>query len=553
MTNYFVSYEEGIYVGYRYYETRGYEESKYDANIDWYGENVIFPFGYGLSYTTFEQTMSVSGELADGNSKLTFTVTSTNTGDVAGKDVIELYVTLPYIQGGIEKSRVQLVDFAKTPLLQPDSSHTVTFTVDAYDLASYDYNDANGNGETGYELDAGDYIFYAAKNSHVDGKSNVYAQAVVTLANEIIYEKDPDTGAVVDNMYTYGENYNGVNEDGSINFDDIQYRLEDVYVTDQAGEEAVRKGMSRTDFEGTFPQAPTTADRAYMTGEKEALADMTHNNTDIADASMPVTGADGDITLRDLIGADYDDERWNDLLDRLTPQEMLDLVNNGAFQAAAIEKIKKNLTNDSDGPIGFVNFMAGLSSHYTGNTTFACQILIASTWSKDLAYQMGKAVGDNGVWGDVNGNHLPYSGWYAPAVNLHRSPFSRRNFEYYSEDPVLSGKLAVNVINGAAQKGVYTDLKHFALNDQETARGGIATYCTEQALRELYLKPFEIAVKGDDEVLHSQAAVDDGVTEFVGSKGVMSSFNRIGTRWTGGDYRLMTEILRGEWGGVKAW
>lgn len=197
--------------------------------------------------------------------------------------------------------------------------------------------------------------------------------------------------------------------------------------------------------------------------------------------------------------------------------------------------------------------MAGLSSHYTGNTTFACQILIASTWSKDLAYQMGKAVGDNGVWGDVNGNHLPYSGWYAPAVNLHRSPLSGRNFEYYSEDPVLSGKLAVNVINGAAQKGVYTDLKHFALNDQETARGGIATYCTEQALRELYLKPFEIAVKGDDEVLHSQAAVDDGVTEFVGSKGVMSSFNRIGTRWTGGDYRLMTEILRGEWGGVKAW
>jgi beta-glucosidase len=161
---------------------------------------------------------------------------------------------------------------------------------------------------------------------------------------------------------------------------------------------------------------------------------------------------------------------------------------------------------------------------------------------------MGKIVGENGLWGAVDTNGLSYSGWYAPAVNLHRSPFSGRNFEYYSEDPILSGKMAVNVINGAASKGVYTDLKHFALNDQETNRTGIATYCTEQAMRELYLKPFEIAVKGDDDPTQVATAKADGLTSYKGTMGIMSSFNRIGTRWTGGDYRLLTEILRNEWG-----
>ncbi len=547
-SDYFVAYEEGVYVGYRYYETRGYEESKYDKNVDWYGKNVVFPFGYGLSYTKFEQTMTMSGALENADSKLTFTVTVKNTGSVAGKDVVQLYVTLPYIQGGIEKSRVQLVDFAKTPLLKPEETAVITFTVDAYDLASYDYNDANGNGETGYELDAGEYTFYAAKNSHVDGKGNVFAAEEVTLGKEIVYAEDPLTGEPVDNLYTYGEKYNGVKGDGSTDFNDLQYRLQDVYVTLANGDEVTRKGMSRSDFAGTFPQAPSQSERIYLDGEKNAISDKTHNNPVIGGAEMPTTGASGELTLFDLIGADYKDPRWKQLLDMLTPAEMLELVNTGAFQTAAIEKIKKNLTNDSDGPIGFVNFMPGLSSHYEGNTTFACQILIAATWNKDLAYQMGKAVGDNGVWGDVNGNHLPYTGWYAPAVNLHRSPFSGRNFEYYSEDPILSGRLAVNVINGAAQKGVYTDLKHFVLNDQETARGGVATFCTEQALRELYLKPFELAVKGDDTVAHSATATADGVDKYVGSRGVMSSFNRIGTRWTGGDYRLMTRILRNEWG-----
>ncbi len=549
---YMVAYEEGIYVGYRYYETRAYEEKLVDPQSEWYEENVIFPFGYGLSYTTFEQEIAVEGNLEDENSTLTVKVTSTNIGDVPGKDVIQLYVSLPYIRGGIEKSYIQLVDFAKTPVLENGKSYTAMFTVDVYDLASYDYNDANANDFKGYELDPGQYTFFASANSHVDGFA--YDSASVSLDKNIQFAEDPQTGVEVVNRYT--------TED----FNDIQYRLADVYVETQNGEE-LRKGMSRTDFEGTFPQPFTEEERKVMTingvNESDVLSDKTHNNTAIASIAeqegMPEldkdvfdiddgNGGKRAITLRDLIGADYNDDDWQVLLDRLTFNEMLELVNNGAFQTAAILSIDKNLTNDSDGPVGFVNFMPGKSEAYKGNATFATEIVIGSTWNKDLAYQMGKMVGENGLWGDVNGNGLPYSGWYAPAVNLHRSPFGGRNFEYYSEDPVLSGKLAVNVINGARTKGVYTDLKHFALNDQETNRAGISTFCTEQALRELYLKPFEIAVKGDDDPAEVASAKQDGVEEYKGSMGIMSSFNRIGTKWTGGDYRLLTEILRGEWG-----
>lgn len=544
--DYFVAYEEGVYVGYRYYETRDFEEAKRDASDSWYDQHVIFPFGYGLSYTEFTQSLKMEGELTDADSVLTFTVDVQNVGNMPGKDVVELYVTLPYIQGGIEKSQVQLVDFAKTELLAPGETQELSFTVSPYDLASYDYNDANRNGFAGYELDPGDYTFYIAKNSHVSDHNNVYASAVASLAAGLSYATDPVTGASVVNRYTFGENYDGL-EKGQVNFADLSYKLADVYV-EADGEEFVRKGMSRTDFEKTFPKAPTEAERAYLDGEQDALRDRSANNTNIQSVTAaPNIGVENETTLRDLIGVDYDDPKWDSLLDRLTAQEMLDLVNHGDFKTISIERIKKNLTNDSDGPVGFVNFMPGLKEHYTGNSSFACEILVASSWNKDLAYRMGKNVGDIGVWGDVDGNSLPYTGWYAPAVNLHRSPFAGRNYEYYSEDPIVSGKMAVNVINGAKQKGVYTDLKHFALNDQETARGGIATYCTEQALRELYLKPFELAVKGDDEVSYSSSATADGLTDFSGSTGVMSSFNRIGTRWTGGDYRLMTEILRGEW------
>jgi beta-glucosidase len=293
--------------------------------------------------------------------------------------------------------------------------------------------------------------------------------------------------------------------------------------------------------------------------ELDYLKSTESGNTEVAKEAENYTAASyatkkgsSSLTIQSLLDetghVTYDNANWEEILDRITFSDMLALVNNGAFQTNAIDYIGKYLTNDSDGPAGYVNFMTGLKEHYKGNTTFACEIVIGSTWNKDLAYQMGKIVGENGLYGDVDGNGLSYSGWYAPAVNLHRSPFSGRNYEYYSEDPILSGKMAVNVINGAAQFGVYTDLKHFALNDQETNRSGIATYCTEQAMRELYLKAFEIAVKGDDDPSQVKTAKADNVTTYQGTMGIMSSFNRIGTRWTGGDYRLLTTILRNEWG-----
>lgn len=546
-TNYYVAYNEGIYTGYRYYETRGYEESKADGNVRWYENHVRFPFGYGLSYTDFSQTMTISGSLASG-SRVEIAVEVTNIGDKEGKDVVEIYGSSPYTKGGIEKSYVQLLDFAKTSVLKPGERETIHFTFDAYDFASYDYNDANSNGFQGYETEKGEYTFYAAKNSHIQDSANVFAKQKVVLEEDIRFEKDPTTGEPIENEYTFGENSDGIKTDGSINYFDIQYRLDDFIITDTKGEDKTRKGMSRSNFQATFPAPNSEEKRLYRDGEKKALEDKSTNNTDIDSVStMPKTGEENTITMFDLVDASYEDEKWEKLLDRLTPQEMLTLVNNGAFNTAAIAKIKKNLTNDSDGPIGFVNFMPGMKEHYKGNTTFACEIVLGATWNKDLAYQMGKAVGDNGIWGDIGGNYLPYSGWYAPAVNLHRSPFGGRNFEYYSEDPILSGKLSVNVINGAKTKGVYTDLKHFALNEQETARGGVATFATEQALRELYLKPFEIAVKGKDDAKFSVSATKDKVT-YSGTLGVMSSFNRIGTRWTGGDYRLLNKILRKEWG-----
>lgn len=567
-----VTYEEGIYVGYRYYETRGYEEAERNGNLTWYEDNVIFPFGYGLSYTQFEQKITkVEGSFANKGS-VKITVEVKNLTDTEGKATVQLYVSKPYKEGGIEKSHVELVDFAKTSvnLKKSDPAAEFTFTVSAYDLASYDYNDANGNGFCGYELEADEnpYVFYIAKNSHIDKESNVYDSCEITLNEDITWNKTAETldGATVKNRYTA--------EEGTLDYYSLDYRLDTVVVGNSE-----RKGMTRTDFEGSFPTPLTKNERKVSLDkdvngltEKEALENMHHNNTEVEQASAAEIklGVQSDLVLRDLLSdkdkdnnskrtaADgyelisYDNADWEKILSSLTFDEMVNLVNNGAFQTEAIEHIAKNLTNESDGPSGFVNFMIGLSDHYKDNTNFASEIVIGATWNKDLAYRMGKIVGENGLYGDESGTGLPYSGWYAPAVNLHRSPFAGRNFEYYSEDPVLSGKLAVNVINGAKTKGVYTDLKHFAVNDQETNRSGVSTFLTEQALRELYLKPFEMSVKGNDDPSHVPSAVKDGWDRnpkgYEGTTGVMSSFNRIGNRWTGGDYKLLTEILRNEWG-----
>lgn len=565
-----VTYEEGVYLGYRYYETRAFEEQEDDP--EWYENNVIFPFGYGLSYSTFSHKISSEGSFANGGS-VTFKVTVKNTSikEVAGKDVVQLYVSKPYIEFGIEKSHIELVDFAKTEVLAKGAEAEITFKVDAYDLASYDYNDANGNGHKGYEIDPGDYTFYVGGSSHIWATATNDEKVTVNIAEGILWTTDPVTGEKVENRYTFGEYVD--NQYVFNDYDDLQYKLEDVWVGNEK-----RKGMTRTDFERSFPKALTAAERIVNnedkkgSGEKqyteaEKLRSYDHNNVKIEEQTegknLPTMGdRSSELILHDLLGENGRiafegaeiDAKWEELLNKITFDEMLALINNGAFQTIAIESIGKNLTNDSDGPVGFVNFLPGaVSAIFANNNNFASEIVIGSTWNKDLAYQMGLIVGENGLWGDQSGNNsLPYSGWYAPGINLHRSPFSGRNFEYYSEDPILTGKMAVNVVGAARTKGVYSDLKHFALNDQETNRGGVSTFCTEQALRELYLKPFELAVKGDDAprtVKMFEDVVQDKVVEkFEGATGVMSSFNRIGNKFTGGDYRLLTQILRDEWG-----
>lgn len=490
----FVDYEEGIYVGYRYYETRGLNDE------EWYDENVVYPFGHGLSYTTFRQEI-VSGKTneltaaADGSYKLKLGVKVTNTGLVAGKDVVQVYVTPPYADGEIEKPHVVLAGFAKTDLLKSGEKNAqiLELDIDLYAVASYDYNDMNGDGIRGYQLDAGDYTVRLMRNAHEEIES-----FTANLAATHSYLTDSVTAYSVENR-----------------FDDAD---------DQLGET-----LSRSDWK--MPKARTAAEKAVDEEFRTKLDSRASGNPEEYTA-LPTTGGTTELDLFKLVYAEdykgYDDVRWEELLDSLTVAQMANLYNHGAFQTADIASIKKNKTIDADGPYGFTNFIGDKGTIYD-TCAYASEIVLASTWNTELVYEMGECVGEEGLWGDSNSG-VPYSGWYAPGANIHRNAFGGRNGEYFSEDGFLSGMMAASEIKGAASKGVYCYVKHFAVNDQETNRAGLCTWLTEQALREVYLKPFEIAVKAG------------------GTRGVMSSFNRIGTVWTGGDYRLLTEVLRGEWG-----
>ncbi len=505
---YTVSYEEGIYVGYRYYETRAAAyngavpslgEKEYADGAQWYRDNVVYPFGYGLSYTTFTRTITSKPDAfkldENGRCTLEVGVTVENTGKVPGKETVEFYVTAPYTKGGIEKAYVVLGGFAKTSLLKPGTEETVTVTLEAEELASYDFDDRNGNGFKGYELEAGDYVFRLMENAHEELES-----FTLTLQDGFCYKTDPVTGGAVVNRY-----------------DDAAEGLGSV--------------LSRSDFAGTFPVPPTQEEREKDKAFFDALdSRKTNNPNDYRE--LPKTGQAGEADLYDLISSEdyegYGDARWEALLDTLSADEMANLFNFGAFHTEPILKIGKPKTTDADGPAGFTNFLGDDTIYAT--CAYASEVVLACSWNTGLAHAMGKSVGEEGLWGNRAGDGAPYSGWYAPGVNLHRNAFGGRNFEYFSEDSLLTGMMAASEITGAAEKGVYCYMKHFAVNEQETHRSGVATWLTEQSLRELYLRPFELAVKKG----HAHA--------------VMSSFNRIGTVWTGGDYRLLTEILRNEWG-----
>lgn len=503
---YFVDYEEGVYVGYRYYETRGYTDGE-----AWYQQNVVYPFGYGLSYTTFDwQVQQPKATELTQDGVIRIDVTVKNTGSVAGKDVVQLYASAPYTAGGIEKAHKVLVAYAKTDLLQPGKSQTLTLAFDPYSAASYDYRDANANGFTGYELEAGDYTLYVSRNAH-DAVDTV----VCHLAADICYDADPVTGNAVENRYT------GV-EDTL----DSDWQLSTM--------------LSRADWESTWPTAPTAAERAGTSRLYEELENLeTNNPNDYSEEEYPWFGEETELTIRSLLPeeaqsgfraiVDYDDERWEELLDAMWEDEMLDLINYGAYRTVAVESIGLPATLHGDGPAGFTSFLNRLQ--VTGTCQYVSEPVMAATWNIALMEELGRKMGEEGIMGDT-GTGMPYSSIYAPGVNIHRSPFGGRCSEYFSEDPLLAGKMAAAEIRGCQEKGVVCMVKHFAANEQETHRSinGDCSWMTEQSLREIYLKSFEIAVKEGE------------------SRGLMSSFNRIGTRWTGGDYRLLTDILRDEWG-----
>lgn len=503
---YSVDYEEGIYVGYRYYETRGETDGE-----DWYNANVVYPFGYGLSYTTFDWTVGdASASEIELGTTITVPVTVKNTGSVAGKDVVQLYASAPYTLGGIEKAHKVLVGFAKTKLLQPGESETVTVSFDPYSAASYDYRDANNNGFSGYELEAGEYTLYVSRNAHESEKA-----IALKLAADVQIATDPTTDSEVVNRYTDSEN-----------FLDSDWQLDTM--------------LSRADWEGTWPTPQTAQQHAGTDRLYEEIRSEEHNNpTDFDSEEYPWFGEEPTLTLRDLLPSaeaegyepvvSYDDERWEELMMGCDEEEMIALINNGAYHTLAMESVGLPATIHGDGPSGFTCFMS--KEQVNGTCQYVSEPVMASTWNINLMNELGEAIGEEGTIGD-KATGQPYSSIYAPGVNIHRSPFGGRCSEYFSEDPFISGMMGAAEVQGIQSRGVLPTVKHFVANEQETHRsiGGDLSWLSEQALREIYLKPFEYTVKLGE------------------TRGIMTSFNRIGTRWTGGDYRLLTEILRNEWG-----
>ena len=522
----FNEYEEGIYVGYRYYETAAAEAM--DGNYDGfnYDEAVVYPFGYGLSYTTFEKEYVGTPSYNDGT--FTFNVKVTNTGDVAGKDVVEIYEESPYTKGGIEKSKVVLAGFAKTNVINPGESEEVTIEVKAEDLASYDYKNNKA-----YVLDEGEYKFYLSDNSHSWASIDAEDSAKVYTHDFDAWVFDKDNKRSTDLIAATNQ------------FDDVSAEFVDVPT------EGKPLNFSRVDFAGTFPTAPTEADMTaedYIKTAHETVYDEnTNKETGNVEGSvayndkMPTTKANNGIQLISLRGLDYNDPAWDLLLDELDMSTVANMLANAGYNTAELTDIGKPATLDYDGPMGWSTWVSA-SGKDAVCLGFPAEEVLAATWNEALAEEMGQIIGEQGLYNGFNG-------WYAPAMNTHRNAFAGRNYEYYSEDGLLAGKMAASEVSGVMKYGSYCYLKHFALNDKEDGRNGIATWANEQAIREIYLKPFEIAVK------EAKADVnyydEDGqlqTSTIKAATAIMSSYNRIGCTWSGARYGLMTTILRDEWG-----
>ena len=468
----FTNYVEGIYVGYKYYETAAQEGA-----ID-YDKTVQYPFGYGLSYTEFEQKM---GELEEKDGQISVDVEVTNTGDVAGKDVVEVYYKPPYTNGGIEKSSANLIEFAKTDLLQPGESQTVTVTFSIEDMASYDENNAKA-----YVLEKGDYVISINSDSHTALDQKTY-----TADKDVVYK---------------GENKRASDDTAATNvFEDAKGDV--TY-------------LSRADHFANYEEA-TAAPASAELGEPYVSEYHLNSNFDKTtylndEDVMPTTGADNGLTLADMRDADYDDPRWEKLLDQLTVDEMANMIAMAGYQTAAMDSVGKVATLDFDGPAAINNNFTGV-----GSIGFPIEVVVASTWNKELAQAWGECMGKIS-------QEMGAEGWYAPGMNTHRTAFGARNYEYFSEDGVLAGNMGAKAVEGARKYGVYSYIKHFALYEGNAKM--VSVWSNEQAIREIYLKPFEISVKQG------------------GANAVMVSWSFLGDKWTGESSNLMNTVLRDEWG-----
>jgi beta-glucosidase len=529
-----VEYEEGIYVGYRYYETRGLVEGG-----DWYKNNVTFPFGYGLSYTNFSYELvdSTGGAITSVDQQIDVKVKVTNKGSRAGKDVVQLYYSSDYTKGGIEKASTNLGDFAKTKLLKPGESQVLTLSLKARDMADFDYDDANSNGFSGYELEAGTYKLTLNSDSHTVLKGTAGELSVsYTVAEDktkpatlgktgLLVEKSAKTGKKIENWFSRD--------------DEFESNKKGLTVADKDAKAGIRY-MSRANFAGTFPTAPTQDDLTYT---NEALSFFDGQNADYAyedkatdpwyvaeagkgwsqltdaEAKAKPKAKDRGIDLNTMIGKSLDDAGWEKILNNLSYEEMVDYLSGNSRKMNALPGVGKLQEVDNDGPAQLKGGSKG------SGVAWVSEVNVASTYNKELAHRQGVMVGNDGLFVGVNG-------WYGPATDTHRSPLSGRNFEYYSQDGVQGGKIAAEVIKGAQSKGMHVYLKHFALNDQEMNRGtagGVITYCNEQAMRQIYLKSFELCFTEAD------------------CNGTMAAFNRFG-KAKSVNYRLYHSILIDEWG-----
>lgn len=474
----FVDFAEGIYVGYKYYETRWVDNETGVCDEDAYRQAVQYPFGYGLSYTQFEQ--SITG-FQQNDKTVTMTVNVKNTGDVAGKEVVQVYLTPPYYVGGIEKAHVNLVDFGKTDLLQPGESQEVEVSFDLEDVASFDYKDKGC-----YVLDKGSYEVKLMKNAHELIDSRTF-----NLDETIVYDENNKRESDLIPAVSRFQDVQG----------DVQY-------------------LSRADWEGTWPNPQSNVREA--SDELIAALKSTAPDPALVDPNAPpIVIKDNGLELKDLVGLPYDDPKWDLLLEQLSVDDMVNLISMGGYASQAVESVGKPYAIDLDGPTG-VKSLVNEKAYTT--TLYPTTVVLAATWNTQLAADFGDVYSrEMDAWG--------ISGLYGPSMNIHRSPFNGRNYEYYSEDGFLTGKMACSLVKQFTEnQKVYCYIKHFAGYDQTLNGFGLAVWMNEQALRENDFRPFEMCVK-------------EG-----GARAVMSSYNRLGTTWSGGKSALLTDVLRGEWG-----